>query len=553
MPEYSSTENIVAPATAQFASPQSKNQKNDIIKRTIQGVIVALIYAHFAWATYYFVEKTDDTLDATTCTGYGFWMILFIFINYGLLHSFVLKKYCFPHLSSLWKQIVRIFWRVVPKNLQAVVKKYGGTILRGVILVAILAFIISDSRDDWWRLMPLVGLAVYMALGFLLSPCKRKIPWDTVLSGLIAQFALGLLMIRWEVGRNIFSCVGDKVDTFLHYAVNASAFVYGDDLVLDQAIFAFNALAAIYFMNFLINILYYYEIMQAIVLNLGLFLQWLLGTPICESVNSAANIFLGMSESPFLLKPYLDHLTDSEVHSIMTSGFASVSGTVLAAYISFGASPAHLVTSCVMTAPAALCFSKLMYPEVEEVEVTKDKIQKITMKFDSVLDAAIKGASEASQVVIAIIANLIAFIAFIYFINGVLSWLGILVGFVDESEMWTLELILGKVLIPVSYIMGVEWDECEKVGQLIGIKTMVNEFVAFQKMSTMTLSPKSKVIATYSICGFTNPGSVGIMLSTIGTFMPNNKYRLTKVVFRSFVTACFVLFMTACIAGLLTT
>jgi pyrimidine nucleoside transport protein len=311
MPEYSSTENIVAPATAQFASPQSKNQKNDIIKRTIQGVIVALIYAHFAWATYYFVEKTDDTLDATTCTGYGFWMILFIFINYGLLHSFVLKKYCFPHLSSLWKQIVRIFWRVVPKNLQAVVKKYevsclssssffkfafryGGTILRGVILVAILAFIISDSRDDWWRLMPLVGLAVYMALGFLLSPCKRKIPWDTVLSGLIAQFALGLLMIRWEVGRNIFSCVGDKVDTFLHYAVNASAFVYGDDLVLDQAIFAFNALAAIYFMNFLINILYYYEIMQAIVLNLGLFLQWLLGTPICESVNSAANIFLGM-------------------------------------------------------------------------------------------------------------------------------------------------------------------------------------------------------------------------------------------------------------------
>jgi pyrimidine nucleoside transport protein len=119
--------------------------------------------------------------------------------------------------------------------------------------------------------------------------------------------------------------------------------------------------------------------------------------------------------------------------------------------------------------------------------------------------------------------------------------------------MWTLELILGKVLIPVSYIMGVEWDECEKVGQLIGIKTMVNEFVAFQKMGTMELSPKSKVIATYSICGFTNPGSVGIMLSTIGTFMPNNKYRLTKVVFRSFVTACFVLFMTACIAGLLTT
>ncbi|KAJ3652470.1 hypothetical protein Zmor_018431 [Zophobas morio] len=527
--------------TPKNAKPPSKYRK--IINWTIASAVLAAIYAHFIWATWYFIEKTEGTLDSTTCTGYGFWMILFIFINFGVAYKFVLKKYCIPPIERyVWKPCAALFKKV----------PYATLGFLGLILVAILVFLIVDTSDDWWRLMPLTGLVIYVAFGFLLSPNKRQIPWTTVLSGLIAQFILGLLMIRWDVGRNIFSCVGDKIDTFLNYAVNASAFVYGENLVLEQGIFAFNSLAAIYLMSFAINILYYYGIMQSIILNLGIFLQWLLGTPICESVNSAANIFLGMSESPFLLKPYLDHMTDSEIHSIMTSGFASVSGTVLAAYISFGASPAHLITSCVMSAPAALCYSKLMYPEVEEVLVKRENVKKIKMEYESLLDAAVKGAGEAAMIVLGIIANLISFIATIYFINGVLSWLGTLVGYTEEGELWTLEIILGKVFIPLTYTMGVQWDECEKVGQLIGVKTIVNEFVAFQKMGEMDLSPKSKIIATYSICGFANPGSVGIMLSTLGAFMPNKRENLTRLVFRAFLGGCFVCFMTACIAGLLT-
>ncbi|XP_971690.2 solute carrier family 28 member 3 [Tribolium castaneum] len=530
-------------AIVENGAPKTKGKHTKIVNLMIKLAVFVLINAHFIWASYYFINNTSDTLDSTTCSGYGLWIIVFIFIYFLTLYSLLLKPYILPlidtkKLAPLFKPINRIpHWPLVS---------------RGVVLAAILAFIVYDCRDDFTRLMPLTGLVIFFIIGFLFSPAKKQIPWPTVISGLIAQFVLGLLMIRWETGRNIFSCVGDRVDTFLHYAVNASAFVYSEELVLTKAIFAFNALAAIYLMNFCINILYYYGIMQSIVLELGKILQFVLGTPICESVNSAANIFLGMSESPFLLKPYLDHLTDSEIHSIMTSGFASVSGTVLAAYISFGASPAHLVTSCVMSAPAALCYSKLMYPETEEVTVTQENIKTMKMKFGSVLDAATKGANEASQVVIGIIANLISFISFVYFINGVLGWLGTLVGFIAEDEIWSLELILGKILIPLSYTMGVEWADCEKVAQLIGMKTILNEFIAFQKMQTMDLSDKSRIIATYSICGFANPGSIGTMLSTLTIFMPRKKHSVTKLVFRAFIGGSFACFMTACIAGLLT-
>ncbi|XP_044260564.1 sodium/nucleoside cotransporter 2-like [Tribolium madens] len=546
MTEFDSTQNIVnshSLETVENGAPKTKQKHKKFVNLLIKLAVLLILKAHFIWATIYFVTNSDDTLDSTTCTGYGFWMIIYIFIYFIIFYNVLLKPYIIPFISNLTSKYLSPQLKKIP---------FWPLVSRGVILAAILAFIVYDCRDDFSRLMPLTGLVIFFIIGFLFSSAKKQIPWPTVISGLIAQFILGLLMIRWDTGRNIFSCVGDRVDTFLNYAVNASAFVYSEELVLKQAIFAFNALAAIYLMNFCINILYYYGIMQAIVVDLGKILQFVLGTPICESVNSAANIFLGMSESPFLLKPFLDHLTDSEIHSIMTSGFASVSGTVLAAYISFGANPAHLVTSCVMSAPAALCYSKLMYPETEEVVVTHENVKTIKMKFGSVLDAAIKGANEASQVVIGIIANLISFIAFVYFINGVLGWLGTLVGFVAEDEIWSLELILGKILIPLSYTMGVKWDDCEKVGQLIGMKTILNEFIAFQKMQHMELSSKSRIIATYSICGFANPGSIGTMLSTLTIFMPRKKHSVTKLVFRAFIGGSFACFMTACIAGLLT-
>ncbi|RZC34586.1 solute carrier family 28 member 3 [Asbolus verrucosus] len=550
MSEYTSTENIIKENVENLQiedgrileNKQRKKSSRYWINLALKLITIGLIWAHFIWATYYFIDKTSDTLEATTCTGYGFWMILFIFIHFGIMYKLALKPYVMPKFRKyVWNPTVQLLKKI----------KYGAIIFYVLVLIAIIAFLVVDTDGDRHRLISLCGLVVYVIIGFVLSSNKRKIQWHTVTWGLILQFTLGLLMIRWETGRNVFNCVGDKVDTFLKYALNGSAFVYGNLLVNQESVFAFNALAAIYFFSFIINILFYYGIMQNVVAGMGKFIQWVMGTSICESVNSATTVFLGMSEAPLMLKPYLKDMTESEIHSIMTAGFAMVSGTVLAAYISFGASPAHLITASVMSAPAALCYSKLVCPETEEIVATEEKIEAVQMEFDSVLDAASKGTQDASEIVIAIISSLIAFIAFIYFINGILGWLGMLVGFTDESEIWSVELILGKIFIPITYIMGVQWDECEKVGQLIGIKTMVNEFVAFQKMGSMNLTPKSKVIATYSICGFANPGSVGIMLSTLGTLMPTRKEVLSKLVMSSFVAGCITCFMTACVAGLL--
>lgn len=202
-----------------------------------------------------------------------------------------------------------------------------------------------------------------------------QIDYRPVVLGVIFQFLLGLFCIRWEVGRNIFTCFGDKVATFLNYSKAGASFVYGEFIVEEEIVFGFAVLSVIYFFSFFISILYYLGAMQWVVMKLGWILQSILGSTVCESVIAAANIFLGMSESPLLIKPYIKDLTLSEIHMIMSSGFATVSGTVLAAYISFGAEPAHLITASVMAAPAAICFAKLIYPETEESKTRSDNIQ----------------------------------------------------------------------------------------------------------------------------------------------------------------------------------
>lgn len=218
--------------------------------------------------------------------------------------------------------------------------------------------------------------------------------------------------------------------------------------------------------------------MQWFLLKLGWMLQMALGTTVCESVTAAANIFLGMSESPLLIRPYIKLLTHSEIHAVMTSGFATVSGTVLAAFINYGAEPAHLITASVMAAPAALCYSKLFYPETEKSKTTSDNMEMEKSTDSSLLDAASNGAMIAIPIVLSIIANLVSFVSFIAFINGVMGFFGELVGLTN----FDLTFIFRNVFKPVAYIIGVEWDQSEYVGELIATKMVINEFVAYEKL-----------------------------------------------------------------------
>ncbi|KAI4454725.1 sodium/nucleoside cotransporter [Holotrichia oblita] len=496
----------------------------------LKATVFLMFTAHFIWATYYFIDQTDETINNTMCHGYGFLLLLYIAITYGFTYTWCLKPYVIKPIGSIANIVGHL-----------------------LILAAALTYLVIDARDEWNRLIPLIGFTTFIIFGFLCSKYPGNIIWRPVIWGFISQFVFGLLTVRWKVGRDVFRCAGDKVTTFLGYAVNGSAFVYGDILVHQYQIFAFQAVSTIYFLNFFINVLYYYGIMQKIVGVLGSFLHSILGTTICESVNTAGNIFLGQSEAPFLLKPYLKNLTSSEFHTIIASGFATVSGTVLAAYISYGAKAEHLITATVMAAPTALAYSKLMYPETEEIKNTKKSISLVESDFKSVLDAASKGASEATMIVFNIIANLIAFIAFIYFVNGILGWMGQLCGYMNEDELWSVEEIMGYILTPIAFIMGVPWDECHIVGRLIGVKMMVNEFAAFAQFSELKelLTARTQVITTYAIVGFGNPGSIGLMVSALSTLVPEKSHVVTAVVFRAYVCGTIICLLTASMAALL--
>ncbi|XP_015110947.1 uncharacterized protein LOC107037099 isoform X2 [Diachasma alloeum] len=310
-------------------------------------------------------------------------------------------------------------------------------------------------------------------------------------------------------------------------------------------------LPVIFFFSFMIQILYYWGAMQWVITKLGWALHSIMGTTVCESLNSAANTFLGMTESPLLIKPYISKLTTSEIHAIMCSGFATVSGTVLAAYISFGAQPSHLITASVMSAPAALCYAKLFYPETEKSQTTFKNIPLQKSEDTSVMDAATKGALAGIPLVLGIVANIVAFVSFISFLNGILSWIGGLVGF----PALTFEYLLSKAFMPLSWIMGVPWDQCEDVGTLIGLKTVVNEFVAYQKLGEFKaqgrLTPRVEGIATFAICGFSNPGSIGIMMGGLGSMAPDKREQIASVAIRAFIAGSAVCFLTASIAGML--
>lgn len=235
-------------------------------------------------------------------------------------------------------------------------------------------FAYYEIKGSEERLLSLIAPLIFIILGYIFSRSRKNINWKAVIVGILCQFLLGLFCIRWIIGRKIFQCIGDKLSVFMPLSNEGGKFVYGSKLIEEQ-IFAFATLPVIYFFSCLISILYYFGAMQCIVAKIGWFLQKILGTTVCESVNSAGNIFLGMSESPLLIRPYISYLTKSEIHSIMVSGFATVSGTVFAAYITYGANPAYLITSTVMAAPAALAFSKLYYPETEESRTRSDNIQ----------------------------------------------------------------------------------------------------------------------------------------------------------------------------------
>ncbi|XP_052743001.1 solute carrier family 28 member 3 [Bicyclus anynana] len=526
------------------SSTEDFMKKNGSAMKTISIFILnGLVIGFFFGCLYYWLNYSNEPLEL--CYGFGSLIAFLSIIYFFVIYFLVVKRFFGAWFeATVWSRVESTcshLWKI---------SLFKWSFLFAIV-AAIAVFLYFDTRHEPKRLISLLGLSVLVILGFVFSSHPGRVNWRSVGAGLLIQFLFGVLFIRWDTGRYALQCFSDKVATFLSYGVEGAAFVYGDMLVRDEKVFAFSSLPVIFFFSMLVEVLFFWGALQWFCLKLGRLLQAATATTVCESVIAVGNVFLGMTESILLVKPYLSLLTPSELHVVMSSGFATVSGTILAAYINFGAEPAHLVTASVMSAPAAICYSKLLMPETRRSLTSVDNIQPVEKQDESALSAATRGATNGIALVLNIIANLVAFVSFIAFINGVVGYCG---GLLGNPEL-DLEWIFGKIFIPLCWIMGVPWEECEHVGTLIGLKTIVNEFVAYQRMGAMKkeglLSPRAELIATYSLCGFTNPASAGIMIGAISSMAANQRETLSSIAVRAFFAGCGICFMTACIAALL--
>jgi len=399
------------------------------------------------------------------------------------------------------------------------------------------------------RLIALLGLGVFVGFAYLVSINRGAIRWRPVLWGLALQLIFALFILRTALGLAVFQWLGEVVSAFLDFSDAGAAFVFGENF--QDFFFAFKVLPTIIFFSAFISLLYHYGILQRAVKSVAWVMMRTMKTSGSETLSAAGNIFVGQTEAPLLIKPYVETMTISELHAVMTGGFATIAGGVLAAYVSFGISPRHLIAASVMSAPAALAISKIMYPETE-VSPTQGKVDmRVERTTANGVDAIAAGALDGLKLALNVGALIIAFLAILAAFNALLGFLGGLFGYPDFS----LELVLATLLAPVAWLMGIPWADCAEVGMLLGKKTILNEFIAYLDLQTLieenAISERATIIATYALCGFANIGSIGIQIGGIGGIAPSRRADLARISIRAMVAGTLACFMTACIAGIL--
>uniref|UniRef100_A0A8C5F0Z9 Solute carrier family 28 member 3 n=1 Tax=Gopherus evgoodei TaxID=1825980 RepID=A0A8C5F0Z9_9SAUR len=350
-----------------------------------------------------------------------------------------------------------------------------------VLIAAIICWLIFDTaKQGTNQLISFGGLMMYVLLMLIFSKYPTKVAWRPVFWGIGLQFILGLVTLRTKAGFDVFNWLGRQIQIFLEYSDDGAKFVF-DEKYTDH-LFAFKVLPIVVFFSTVVSMLYHVGFMQWLIKKVGWIMQVTLGTTPVESLVAAGNIFVGHTESPLLVRPYLPYVTKSELHSIMTSGFSTIAGSVLGAYISFGVSASHLLTASVMSAPASLAISKLFWPETKISQITlKSGIKMEKGDSKNLLEAASQGASASIPLVANIAVNLIAFLALLSFVDSSLSWLGNMFNYPQLN----FEIICAYVFMPFSFMMGVDWEDSFIVGGLLGYKTFFNEFVAYERLSML--------------------------------------------------------------------
>ncbi|OOF83683.1 nucleoside transporter NupC [Rodentibacter ratti] len=403
-------------------------------------------------------------------------------------------------------------------------------------------------------LMSIIGMVVLIAIALLFSNNRRAINWRTVLGAFAIQVGFAALILYVPAGQKALGATADAVSNVIAYGNEGINFVFGG--LADPSnvgfIFAVKVLPIIVFFSGLISVLYYLGIMQIVIKIIGGALQKVLGTSKAESMSAAANIFVGQTEAPLVVKPYISRMTESELFAIMVGGLASIAGSVMAGYAGMGVPLTYLIAASFMAAPAGLLFAKILYPQTQQFTDSQPEADD-SEKPSNVLEAMAGGASAGMQLALNVGAMLIAFVALIALINGILGGIGGWFGYADL----TLQSIFGWVFKPLAYLIGVSWEESAIAGQMIGMKLAVNEFVGYleftkylQPDTPVVLTEKTKAIITFALCGFANFSSIAILIGGLGGMAPNRRGDIARLGLKAVIGGTLANLMSATIAGL---
>ncbi len=429
----------------------------------------------------------------------------------------------------------------------------------GAAAAAATVFALIAQYGGLPKLQPLVGLIVIMAVAYSMSTNRRAIDRRTVAWGLALQVIFALLVLKTSIGQAVFQRLGAAINRLLDFAFVGSSFVFGplgDKEVWPRimttvlgpegarygVVFAFQVLPTIIFIAALFAILYYFGVMQVVVRLFALMMRRVMRASGAESLNVAASIFMGQTEAPLTIRPFLPRMTESELMTVMTSGMAHISGGIMAAYILFGIEAQHLLTAVIMTAPGTLMMAKIFVPETEQPDtmgIVKLNIERTDV---NVIDAAGRGTSEGLALALNVGAMLISFLALVALVNFILGLAGL-----------SLQQIFGWVFAPIAWSMGVPWRDAPTIGNLLGTRMALNEFVAYSQLGPLkaSLDPRSFTIATFALCGFANFSSIGIQIGGIGALAPTRRHDLARLGFRAMLAGTLANFITATIAGFL--
>lgn len=458
-----------------------------------------------------------------------------------------------------------------------------------IILFSKLSFAHSILKVDsieqslTQRFSGLLGLFAILFFAFLISNNKKAVSWRIVAYGLALQFVLALLVLKTQIGRMVFDGANNVVIKILDFSNDGARFVFGNLVGMNVpvgipkgnvpahladitqsgsfaqigAIFAFSVLPTIIFFSALTAILYYFGVLQLIIKGISRAMQFTLKTSGAESFSAAANIFVGQTEAPLLVKPFLKDMTKSEIMAIMTGGFATVSGGVLAAFVGMLVSDfpdiaGHLLAASVMSAPASLVLAKIILPETETPRTMSSKEIKVNISDANVFDAASRGTSDGLMLCLNVGAMLIAFVAIISLVNWVLGGVGIFFGI----ESLTLDRVFSIIFSPFAYMLGVPWEDAPIIGSLLGVKTAVNEFVAYIQLTDLLedgaiKNSKSVIIATYALCGFANFSSIGVQIGGLSALAPSRRHDFAAIGFKAMIAGTLACMQTAAVAGIL--